>query len=104
MADRPKQTREVFLKPGEDARVEATFPWARVQLNVLVGGRSQAGVPVKLLRDGEVVAELKGGAKHTAITPGKYEADVLLRGATIRVTGLLFPESATQTVPVRVKY
>jgi hypothetical protein len=104
LADKPKQTREVFLEPGKTTLVEATFPWAKVQLNVLVGGRSQAGVPVKLLRNGEVVAQMKGGAKPAAITPGKYEADVLLKGTTIRVKGLLFPEGATQTVPVRVQF
>jgi hypothetical protein len=104
LADRPKQTREVFLEAGKTTLVEATFAWAKVQLNVLVGGRSQKGVPVKLLRNGEVVAEMKGGAKPAAITPGRYEADVMLKGTTIRVKGLLFPEGATQTVPVRVQF
>lgn len=104
MADTPTQVREVFVEPGKPSTVDATFPWARVQLNVLVGGRSQSGVPVKLLRNGEVVAEMKGGAKPAAITPGKYEADVMLKGTVIRVKGLLFPEGATQTVPVRVQF
>jgi hypothetical protein len=104
LADTPKQVREVFLEPGKTAEVEASFPWAKVTLNVLVGGRSQKGVPVKLLRNGAVVAEMKSGAKPAAITPGKYEADVLMKGTTIRVKGLLFPEGATQTVPVRVQF
>ena len=104
LADTPTQIREVFVEPGKASQVDATFPWARVQLNVLVGGRAQAGVPVKLLRNGEVVAQMKGGAKPAAITPGRYEADVLLKGTTIRVKGLLFPEGATQTVPVRVQF
>lgn len=104
LADMPKQKREVFLEAGKTTQVEAAFPWAKVTLNVLVGGRSQNGVPVKLLRNGEVVAQMKGGAKPAAITPGRYEADVLLKGTTIRVKGLMFPEGATQTVPVRVQF
>lgn len=104
LADTPKQTREVFVDAGKTTLVEAAFPWAKVQLNVMVGGRSQPGVPVKILRNGEVVAHMKGGAKPAAITPGKYEADVTLKGATIRVKGLMFPEGATQTVPVRVQF
>jgi hypothetical protein len=104
LADTPKQIREVFLESGKTTQVEATFPWAKVTLNVLVGGRSQNGIPVKLLRNGAVVAEMKSGAKPAAITPGKYEADVLMKGTTIRVKGLLFPEGATQTVPVRVQF
>jgi hypothetical protein len=104
LADTPKQTREVFLEAGKTTLVEATFPWAKVQLNVMIRGRSQPGVPVKILRNGEVVAHMKGGAKPAAITPGKYEADVMLKGTTIRVKGLLFPEGATQTVPVRVQF
>jgi hypothetical protein len=103
MADTPKQGREIFLEAGKTIEVEATFPWAKIQLNVMVHGRSQPGVVVKLLRNGQVVAEMKGGAKPTAITPGKYEADVMLKGMTIRVKGLMFLEGATQTVPVRVQ-
>jgi hypothetical protein len=104
LADRPTQKRALLLKPGDDARLEARFRWAKVTLNVLVGGRAQAGANVKLLRDGEVVAEMKSGAPPAAITPGRYEADVSLKGTVIRVKGLQFPEGATQTVPVRVQF
>jgi hypothetical protein len=104
LADTPTQAREVFLEAGKTTQVDATFPWAKVQLNVLVAGRSQGGVPVKLIRNGQVVAQMKAGAKPAAISPGRYEADVLLRGTTIRVKGLMFPEGATQTVPVRVQF
>jgi hypothetical protein len=58
---------------------------------------------VKLIRGGAVVAELKSGESPQTISPGKYEADVLLRGRTIHVTGLNFMESAEQTVPVRAQ-
>ncbi len=104
MADKPKQVRQVFLEPGKNTVIEAEFPWARVKLNVISGGRSIPGALVKLIRAGDVVAELKSGGEPHAITPGRYEADVMLKGTTIRVTGLHIPESATQTVPVRVKY
>jgi hypothetical protein len=70
---------------------------------VLVGGRSQGSVPVRLLRNGETVAELKSGTTPQAISPGKYEADVMLRGRTIHVTGLVILEGAEQTVPVRAQ-
>lgn len=103
MADRPTQRRELVLQGGQNANVEARFKWAKVQLDVRINGRSQPGAKVQLLREDEVVAEMKSGAPPTPITPGKYEADVLLKGAKIRVKGLQFPDSATQTVPVNVK-
>jgi hypothetical protein len=83
--------------------VDVTFRWAKIRLDVQVGGHSQRGVPVKLMRAGEVVAELKSGEPLQAISPGKYEADVLLHGRTIHVTGLQFLEGAEQTVPVRAQ-
>jgi hypothetical protein len=103
LLDKPTQKLSVFVEPGKPTAVDVTFKWARVRLDVLVGGRSQGSVPVKLVRNGEVVAELKSGAKPQAITPGKYEADVILRGRTIHVTGLVFLEGAEQTVPVRAQ-
>jgi hypothetical protein len=103
LLDKPTKKLSVFVEPGKSTAVDVTFKWARVRLDVLVGGRSQGSVPVKLFRNGEVVAELKSGAKPQAITPGKYEADVMLRGRTIHVTGLTFLEGAEQTVPVRAQ-
>jgi hypothetical protein len=103
MADKPTQRRELVLQGGQNAQVEARFKWAKVQLDVRINGRSQPGAKVQLLREDEVVAEMKSGAAPTPITPGRYEADVLLKGAKIRVTGLQFPDSATQTVPVNVR-
>jgi hypothetical protein len=104
LADRPTQVRELFLSPGKQTAVEASFPWSRIQLNVMVSGRSHPGVPVKLIRNDQPVAELKSGANPALISPGKYEADVLMSGTTIRVKGLLFPENGAQTVPVRVQF
>jgi hypothetical protein len=103
MADKPTQKRELVLHAGQNAQVEARFRWAKVTLDVRINGRSQPGAKVQLLREEEVVAEMKSGAAPTPITPGRYEADVLLKGAKIRVKGLQFPDSATQTVPVNVR-
>jgi hypothetical protein len=103
LLDRPSQNLSVFVEPGKPTAVDVTFRWARVRLDVIVGGRSQGSVPVKLFRGGEPVAELKASAAPQAISPGKYEADVMLRGRTIHVTGLVFLESAEQTVPVRAQ-
>jgi hypothetical protein len=103
MADKPTQKRELVLHAGQNAQVEARFRWAKVTLDVRINGRSQPGAKVQLLREEEVVAEMKSGAPPAPITPGRYEADVLLKGAKIRVKGLQFPDSATQTVPVNVR-
>jgi|GEM_PF-4870360 len=103
LLDKPTQNLSVFIEPGKSTPVDVTFRWAKVRLDVLVGGRSQGKVPVKLFRGGEAVAELQSGTAPQAISPGKYEADVLLRGRTIHVTGLVFLEGAEQTVPVRAQ-
>ena len=104
LADKPTQARQLLVRPGDNPPIEANFRWAKVTLNVLVGGRAQPGAKVTVLRDGEPVAEMKSGAAPVAITPGRYEADVQLKGSIIRVKGLQFPEGATQTVPVNVQY
>ena len=104
LADRPTQASQLFIQPGKQTEIAADFPWSKVQLNVVVQGHSNQGVTVKLIRDGAVVAEMKSGAKPELVSPGKYEADVLLHGTTIRVKGLLFPENGAQTVPVHVQY
>jgi hypothetical protein len=104
LADRPTQVAELFIAPGKETAIDATFPWSKVQLNVVAQGRSLHGATVKLIRNGAAVAEMKSGAQPAMISPGKYEADVLVNGATIRVKGLLFPENGAQTVPVRVQF
>jgi hypothetical protein len=104
LADRPTQSLAVFVPPGKQTLIEATFPWSKIQLNVIAQGRSFNGTTVRLMRGGVVVAEMKSGAQPALISPGKYEADVLLHGATIHVKGLLFPENGAQTVPVHVQF
>jgi len=102
LADRPTQVREIFLTPNKLTEIDADFPWSKIVLDVLVQGHSRSGVTVKLLRKDAPVATLKSGAQAVLISPGKYEADVMLPGNTIRVTGLMFPDNGAQTVPVRV--
>jgi hypothetical protein len=104
LADRPTQSLAVFVPPGKQTLIEATFPWSKIQLNVIARGLSANGTTVRLMRGGVVVAEVKSGAQAVLISPGKYEADVLLHGATIHVQGLLFPENGAQIVPVHVQY
>ena len=103
LLDKPTQNLSVFIESGKSTPVDVTFRWAKIRLDVLVGGRSQGKVPVKLFRGGQAVAELQSGSAPAAISPGKYEADVLLKGRTIHVTGLVFLEGAEQTVPVRAQ-
>jgi hypothetical protein len=104
LADTPTQTRDLIIEPGQSAKVDARFPWAKVTLNVIIDGKSKVAAKVKLLREGNVVAEMKAGGEPVAISPGKYEAEVQHGGDTVRVKGLQFPEGATQTVPVRVQF
>lgn len=104
LADTPTQTRDLIVEPGQSAKVEARFPWAKVTLNVIIDGKSKAAAKVKLLREGNVVAEMKAGGEPVAISPGRYEAEVQHGSDTVRVKGLQFPEGATQTVPVRVQF
>ena len=104
LADRPTQSLAVFIPPGKQTLIEATFPWSKIQLNVIAQGRSFNGTTVRLMRGGSVVAEIKSGAAPALVSPGKYEADVLLHGATIHVKGLLFPENGAQTMPVHVQF
>jgi hypothetical protein len=101
LLDRPQQLLEVFVAPDKESVAEAHFPWARVRFDVMVQGRRQVGVPIKLLRKDVVVAELKSGAPAQTISPGKYEADVLLGGRTLRARGLALLDGATQNIPLQ---
>jgi len=103
LIDRPTLQLEVPVEERKTTKVEAVFPWAKVQLNVLVHGAVQPPTNVKLIRKGEVVAEVESSGPPFLITPGNYEADVQLKGKTARVKGLVFFEGTEQTVPVRAK-
>lgn len=103
LVDNPTLPVEAFVEPDKLSRVDAVFPWAKVQLRVLVRGSEQPPMPVKLVRDGNVVAEVLSGPPAFLISPGTYEADVQVRGKTVRVKDLVFFESTDQSVPVRAQ-
>ena len=103
LVDKPTQELEVFVEPHKTAQVKAVFPWAKVQLNLLVSGRPQPATHVKLVRAGKVVADVHTGAPMFEVSPGNYEADVPLRGKTVRVKGLVFFEGSEQVIPVRAQ-
>lgn len=101
--DQPAQTQELTLHPGNNPVVSVDFPLAKVKLNVVVNGKSEANATVKLMRRGEAVGELKSGGDFVPLSPGRYDAEVHVKGSVIEVKDLLFPEGATQTVPVAVQ-
>ena len=63
----------------------------------------KAKTEIKLIRNGNVVAQVKSGAPAFLVSPGNYEADVPVRGKTVRVKGLVFFEGTEQVVPVRAQ-
>jgi hypothetical protein len=103
LIDKPTLQLDVVVEPQKLAKVEAVFPWAKVQLNLLVNGKAQPPTAVKLIRGGNVVAEVKSGGPAFLASPGNYEAEVSLRGKPVRVKGLVFFESTEQVVPVRAQ-
>lgn len=103
IVDKPTLHLDVPVEKDKLTKFNAVFPWAKVQLNLLVRGKEQAPTPIKLVRKGEVVAEVKSGSPAFLVSPGNYEADVPVRGKTVRVKGLVFFEGTEQVVPVRVQ-
>jgi hypothetical protein len=101
LVDKPTLQLDIEVAPKKLNTIEAVFPWAKVQLNVLAHGAEQPPMPVKLIRKGNVVAEIKSGGPHVMISPGTYEAEVTVRGKKARVKGLVFFEGTSQVVPVR---
>lgn len=101
LVDKPTLPLEVLVEPRKLTRVNAVFPWAKVQLKLLIRGNEQPPTTIKLIRKGTAVAEVETGSQ-ILVSPGNYEADVPVRGKTARVKGLVFFESTTQLVPVRV--
>lgn len=102
LVDKPTLQLEIPVEANKLTKLNANFPWARVQLNLLIHGNAQPPTNVKLIRKGEVVAEVKTGGPAFLVSPGNYEADVPVRGKTARVKGLVFFEGTEQIVPVRV--
>jgi hypothetical protein len=103
LVDKPTLQLDVAVEPRKVTKVSAVFPWAEVQLNLLVRGIVQPPTPIKLIRGGNVVASVKSGGPAFRVSPGNYEADVAVRGKTVRVKGLAFFEGTQQVVPVRAQ-
>ena len=103
LADRPNLRVPLTVKPGDDLKQHVDFPWASVQLKVRVNGEPEGHATVRILRQGALVATVESGGAFVTLSPGRYQAEVITRDATIEVKQLLFPEGATQTVPVDVK-
>ncbi len=103
LLDKPTQRRPLTLHAGDDLHEVVEFPWAMVQLNVMINGRAAGSATVHLMRQGAEIGMIKSGADFTPISPGRYQAEVKTAGASIKVEGLMFPEGATQTIPVHVK-
>jgi hypothetical protein len=103
LADRPTKRMPLTLLPGDDVEQKVEVPWASDQLNVRVNGQLERNATVRVLKQGAEVAKVKSNAEHITLSPGRYQAEVKTRGATILVEQVLFPEGATQTVPVDVR-
>ena len=103
LVDLPSRRQDITLLPGGKIEQEVAFPWARIQLNVRVNGRSAKGATIRIFRQGAEILKMKSGAPHVPISPGRYEGEVKTRGAKIKVKGLMFPEGGTHGVPVDVQ-
>lgn len=103
LADRPTQRTPITIAPGQNPTERVDFPWASVQLKVRVNGEPESKATVRLMRQGAVIATVESGGEHITLSPGRYQAEVVTRDATIEVKMLLFPEGATQSLPVDVK-
>jgi hypothetical protein len=75
MLDKPTQKRSLTLHAGDNLHEGVDFPWAMIQLNVMVNGRLEKNASVKLMRQGTEVGTVKSGAEPVPISPGRYEAE-----------------------------
>ncbi len=105
LIDTPTKTEETEIPAGEAQTVSVEFPRARVRLRVTRNGRRLRRPEVTLYRQGseEPSATFRVSDDHVSISPGRYEADVKLRGHEIRVRGLTFMDGATQNIPVNIE-
>jgi hypothetical protein len=103
LADRPTLRVPLTVPAGASLTPRVDFPWASVQLNVRVNGEPETKASVRIIRQGAAVATVQSGGASVTLSPGRYQAEVTTRGATIEVKMLLFPEGATQSLPVDVK-
>jgi hypothetical protein len=105
LADKPSKRMTVELKPGQESKEQIIFPWAKIKLNVKVNGRLDANAKVKLLRDGSAVATVTSADNdYVQISPGRYQAEVITKNTKAMVDNVMFPDGATQDVPVEVQF
>jgi hypothetical protein len=105
LADKPTKRLTVELQPGQEAKEQLSLPWARIRLNVKVNGQATSNARVTLMREGVTVATVKSADQdYVQISPGRYQAEVLVRNTKVTVDNVMFPEGATQDVPVNVKF
>ena len=50
LVDKPTRQFDVTVEPNQKTKLNAAFPWAKVQLNLLVNGKPQPATRVKLIR------------------------------------------------------
>jgi hypothetical protein len=105
MIDKPQHSEEVQVPASEEPHtIQVSVPIARVRLVVRRNNRPLNNPQVTLFRQsGEEVATFRAGNDHIAITPGRYEADVVTGRDRIRVRGLTFMDGATQNIPVNIQ-
>jgi hypothetical protein len=105
LIDTPTRTEETQIPAGDAQTIDVEFPRARVRLNVTRNGRPLRHPEITLFRQGseEPSATFRVSDEHVPISPGRYEADVKLRGHEIRVRGLTFMDGATQNIPVNIE-
>jgi hypothetical protein len=103
LIDKPTRQFEVTVEPNQKTILKAAFPWAKVQLNLLVNGQQQPSTRVTLMRDGAPIVAVNTGAPMFEISPGTYDVDVPIRGKTVRVKGLVFFDGSEQIIPVRAQ-
>jgi hypothetical protein len=105
LVDKPTKHLAIALRPGQDAKEQMSFPWARIRLNVKIDGRLDAGAVVNLLREGAVVASVKSAdQEYVQISPGRYQAEVNAKNTKTMLNNVMFPEGATQDIPVDVRF
>ena len=100
LVDKPTRQFDAFVEPHKKAKVEAAFPWAKVQLKLLVNGKEQPPTALTLIRDGGAVAEVKSGPPAFMVSPGTYDVEITLRGKPVRAKRLAFFEGSDQIIPV----
>lgn len=100
LIDKPTRQFDAFVEPHKKAKLEAVFPWAKVQLKLVIQGKEQPPTPLKLIRDGGVVAEVKSGPPAFMISPGTYDVELTLHGKPVRAKRLAFFEGSDQVIPV----